>query len=205
MTITIHGLARSRAIRNIWASEELGLAYIHKPLPHGPEGSRKPEFLAINPNGRVPAVEVDGMTMWESLAINLHLAKKAGGPLAPESVDEDGLMTMWTMWAVTEVEAAALALLQNETMKPEDQRDAAVAAKSRETLKVPLSVLEGHLASHGGHLVGNRFTIADLNVAACVFYLRYSPILDDKPAVKAWYQAAMARPAARKTFALRGD
>jgi len=137
MTITIHGLARSRAIRNIWASEELGLAYVHNPLPHGPEGSRKPEFLAINPNGRVPAVEVDGMVLWESLAINLFLAKKAGGPLAPESVEEDGLMTMWTMWAVTEVEAAALALLQNETMKPEDQRDAAVAAKSRETLKVP--------------------------------------------------------------------
>jgi len=205
MNVTIYGIAKSRAIRNLWACEELGLAYDHEQVVYGAEGSRKAAFLAINPNGRVPAAKIDGVVMWESLAINLHLARKAGGPLAPASVDEDGLMTMWSMWAVTEVEAAALAVLMNQTVKPEGERDAALLAKSIETLKNPLAVLEGHLASHGGHLVGNRFTMADLNVAACVFYLRHSPLLDDKPAVKAWYQAAMARPAARKAFALRGD
>jgi glutathione S-transferase len=205
MSITIYGIAKSRAIRNLWACEELGLTYTHAPVVYGPEGSRKPDFLAINPNGRVPAADVDGVILWESLAINLHLAKKAGGPLAPETVDEDGLMTMWSMWAVTEVEAAALALMQHETLKPVAERDPAVVAKSTETLKAPLAVLEGHLASHGGHLVGNRFTIADLNVAACVFYLRFSSLLADKPAIKGWYEAAMARPAAKRAFALRGD
>lgn len=205
MKVTIYGIAKSRAIRNLWACEELGLAYTHVPVVYGAEGSRKPDFLAINPNGRVPAADIDGVVMWESLAINLHLAKKAGGPLAPESLDEDGLMTMWSMWALTEVEGAALAVLMNQTVKPEAERDAAVLAKSIETLKAPLAVLEGHLASHGGYLVGNRFTIADLNVSACVYYLRYSNLVDDKPAVKAWYQAATSRPAAKKAFALRGD
>ncbi|KAF0135904.1 MAG: glutathione S-transferase domain-containing protein [Xanthobacteraceae bacterium] len=205
MKVTIYGIAKSRAIRNLWACEELGLPYTHVPVVYGPEGSRKPDFLAINPNGRVPAADIDGVMMWESLAINLHLAKKAGGSLAPESLDEDGLMTMWSMWALTEVEGAALAVLMNQTVKPEAERDAAVLAKSIETLKAPLAVLEGHLASHGGYLVGNRFTIADLNVSACVYYLRYSNLVDDKPAVKAWYQAATSRPAAKKAFALRGD
>ena len=83
MKVTIYGIAKSRAIRNLWACEELGLAYTHVPVVYGPEGSRKPDFLAINPNGRVPAADIDGVMMWESLAINLHLAKKAGGPLAP--------------------------------------------------------------------------------------------------------------------------
>lgn len=204
MTITIYGIAKSRAIRNLWAAEELGLAYTHVPVVYGPDGSRKPDFLAINPNGRVPAAEIEGVVMWESLAINLHLAKKAGGPLGPESVDEDGLMTMWSIWALTEVEGPALALLM-QAIRPEAERDAAVIADSTARLQGPLAVLEGHLASHGGYLVGSRFTIADLNVASCIFYLRLSNLMDDRPAIRGWYQGAMARPGARKAFALRGD
>ncbi|WP_439572892.1 glutathione S-transferase family protein [Phreatobacter sp.] len=204
MTITLYGIAKSRAIRNLWAAEELGLAYRHVPVVYGADGSRKADFLALNPNGRVPAAEIDGVVMWESLAINLHLAKKAGGPLAPESVNEDGLMTMWSFWAVTEMEAPALALLMQQA-KPEAERDQAVVAASTAALQAPLAVLEGHLASHGGHLVGNRFTIADLNVASCAFYLRLSNLMDDRPAMRDWYQAALARPGARRAFALRGD
>lgn len=205
MKLTIYGIAKSRAIRNLWAAEELGLPYEHVQVVYGPDGSRKADFLKLNPNGRVPAARVDGVVLWESLAINLHLAKKAGGPLAPASVDEDGLMTMWALWAVTEVEAASLALLMNQTAKPEAERDPAVVAKSIETLANPLAVLEAHLAANGGHLVGGRFTMADLNTACCLFYLRFSGLMDGKPAIKAWYEAAMARPAAKKAFALRGD
>lgn len=205
MKLTIYGIARSRAIRVLWAAEELGLPYEHVDVVYGPEGSRKPDFLAINPNGRVPAARVDDLILWESLAINLHLAKKTGGPLAPRTVDEDGLMTMWSMWAMTEVEGPGLALFMNQTGKPEAERDPAIVAKSIETLRHPLAVLEAHLAAHDGALVSGRFTMADLNVACCVFYLRFSGLMNDKPAIKAWYDAALARPAARKAFALRGD
>ncbi|QCK85770.1 glutathione S-transferase family protein [Phreatobacter aquaticus] len=205
MKLTIYGIARSRAIRNLWMAEELGLAYQHVQTVYGPEGSRKPDFLKLNPNGRVPAADVDGVILWESLAINLHLAKKVGGSLSPKDVDEDGLMTMWSMWAVTEVETPALAVLTHGSLKSEAERDNALLAKSIEALKAPLAVLEAHLAAHSGHLVGGRFTVADLNVAACVFYLRLSNLLADKPAITAWYTGAMERPAAKKAFALRGD
>jgi glutathione S-transferase len=205
MTITIHGIARSRAIRNLWAAEELGLPYVQEQVGFGPEGSRSPAFLKINPNGHVPALTDGDLVLWESLAINLHLAKKAGGSLAPASLAEDSLVTMWTFWAMAEIEQHAAPIMYHTAMYPEPERDPAVKAKHMEAVAAPLDVLEAHLKAHG-HLVGGRFTIADLNLACCVFYLRFTPeLLAARPTVKAWYDAAMARPAAKRAFALRGE
>ena len=82
MTTIIHGIARSRAVRNLWMAYELGIPFEHDQVGFGPDGSRSARFLAINPNGHVPALSDDGLVLWELMAINLYLAKKAGGPLA---------------------------------------------------------------------------------------------------------------------------
>ena len=75
-----------------------------------------------------------------------------------------------------------------------------------ENARAPLLVLEGALVRGGGFLESGRFTVADLNVACCVFYLRMNPeALVDKPAIREWYAVSMARPAAKAAFALRGD
>ena len=70
-------------------------------------------------------------------------------------------------------------------------------------LRPRLAALEGVIAQHG-FLVGGRFTVADLNVAGCLTYLRLNQdLLDDVPHVRAWYTAALARPAALAAWALR--
>ena len=105
MSLTIHGCYRSRASRNIWLANELGLTFTHVPviqvyrLPDpaaadAPIHTQSPSFLAINPNGQIPAIEDDGFVLTESLAINLYLARKHGGPLAPANVEEEGLAAM---------------------------------------------------------------------------------------------------------------
>ena len=77
MALKIYGVALSRAGRTLWLAEELGLPYEHvKTTFTG--GTRTPEYLKINPNGRIPAIDEDGFTLWESMAINLYLAKKHG-------------------------------------------------------------------------------------------------------------------------------
>jgi len=206
MTTIIHGIARSRAFRNLWMAYELGIPFEHDQVGFGPEGCRSAAFLAINPNGHIPTLSDDGVVIWESLAINLYLAKKAGGPLAPASLAEDGLMTMWGFWAATEVEPMAAQALYNTTMYAPEKRDPAVVAKALEGLKAPLAVLEQALQKGGGHLVGGRFTVADLNLITVIFYLRATPqALADKPAIRAWYEAGLARPAAKQALALRGE
>src|SRR5258706_13818266 len=75
MTLEIHGIARSRTFRCLWAAEEAGVAYQHIPT-HFNDDARQPAFLAINPNGRIPAIDDGGFVLWASLAIKLYLAKR---------------------------------------------------------------------------------------------------------------------------------
>src|SRR5262249_4646593 len=104
--LTIYGVYRSRASRNLWLAGGLGIPFKQVPVIQlyrlaGPAANgevlhtKSPEFIKVNPNGHVPSIEDDGLVLHESLAINLYLAKKHGGPLAPANLAEDGLMTMW--------------------------------------------------------------------------------------------------------------
>ena len=86
--LTICGVYRSRAARAIWLANELGLAFKHVPVMQlyrlsgeaakTTLNTRSPEFLKVNPNGHIPAIDDDGLVLGESLAINLYLAKKHG-------------------------------------------------------------------------------------------------------------------------------
>jgi glutathione S-transferase len=197
--LTIYGVYRSRATRNIWLATELGIPFKHVPVtqpyrPHAaPLHSRSPEFLAINPNGHVPSIDDDGLIMHESLAINLYLAKKHGGPLAPANVTEDGLMTMWSIWAITEVEGKALEVM----------RDPKGATTALDGLKAPFKVLDDALGK-SLWLVGGRFTVADINVAECVRYASAATrLFDGAPHVKKWLATCQARPAFKDMWAKR--
>src|SRR5262249_8570176 len=101
--LRIYGIARARAFRALWMAEELGRDYEHVPIEIGPAGARNPEYLAINPSGRLPAIEDDGFTLWESLAITLYLAKKHGR-LYPTTLETEAKAWQWSLWAVQEVD-----------------------------------------------------------------------------------------------------
>lgn len=206
MTLKIYGTPRSNTIRPLWLVHELALEYQLVEVPLGAGGSRKPDYLRLNPNGKVPCIDDDGVILWESLAINLYLAKKYGGPLGPASLAEEGRMLQWGFWSAIEIEQPATTVLYHGAVLPPEQRDPAAVRTALETLEAPLRVLEDALKEGGGHLVGRRFTVADLNAICCVFYLRSArSTLESKPAVRAWYEASMARPANRAAFALRGE
>src|SRR6478672_4694149 len=102
--LRIYGIARTRAFRVLWVAKELGLPYEHIPVEIGEAGAHKPEYLAINPNGRLPAIDDDGLVLWESLAITLYLAKKhSAGRLYPADRHDEARTWQWTLWALNEV------------------------------------------------------------------------------------------------------
>lgn len=212
--VTIYGVYRSRASRNLWLAEELGIPVRHVPViqayrlsdPNAAEAplhTRSPEFLKINPNGHIPSMDDDGLVLHESLAINLYLAKKHGGALAPAGLAEDGQMTMWSIWATTEVEPHSIQILYNMVANPPEQRDFAVAEAAVEALRAPFAVLDRALAG-SGWLVGGRFTVADINLAEVVRYaMPAKALFDAAPAVQKWLSTCHARPAFKAMMAKR--
>ena len=76
MTLKIYGTAASRAARPLWVAQELSLAYEHIALPYVGGATRTPEFLKVNPNGRIPVVDDDGVLVWESMACTVYLAER---------------------------------------------------------------------------------------------------------------------------------
>ena len=87
--LRIYGSARSRGVRTLWMAGELGLQYEHLDYAPRSPATRTPEYLALNPNGRVPTIDDDGFVLSESMAINLYLAKKHG-KLYPDRCEERG-------------------------------------------------------------------------------------------------------------------
>jgi glutathione S-transferase len=205
VAITIHGIARTRASRALWMLEELGVPYQHQKIAPAGGGTRTAEFLALNPLGQVPVLEDDGVIVAESLAITLHLARTHGaGGLGPRDPAEDAAMLQWTLFAGASLEPSAHDVVVHTINLPEERRDATKLAATLASLERPLAGLNEALRRGGGHLVGGRFTVADLNVACVVWYLRaVTTALDATPAVKAWYAAATARPAFQRMLALR--
>jgi glutathione S-transferase len=211
--LTIYGVYRSRASRNIWLANELGIPFKHVPVMQlyrlAPEAAksvlhtRSPEFLKVNPNGHVPSIDDDGLVLHESLAINLYLARKHGGPLAPADLAEDGQMTMWALWAAVEVEPHAITILNYRISKPPAERDPKIAQAAIDALRAPFAVLDKTLAA-SGYIVGGRFTVADINTAEVVRYAMAAPeLFEAAPNVKTWLAACHARPAFKAMWATR--
>ena len=127
----------------LWMANELGLDYENVPI-HFADGSAKTsEYLAVNPNGRIPAIDDNGFKLWESMAINLYLAKKHGSFLLPKTMEGEAQAIQWSFWAMTEVEKPALAVLLHRFFLPEDQRDSKLADEGEQQLQKPL-VLVGN-------------------------------------------------------------
>ncbi len=198
--LTVYGVYRSRATRVYWLLNEIDMPFESVPViqanrladrdaPHAPLHTRSEPFLAINPNGHIPVIDDGGLVLCESLAITLHLARKYGGSLGPAGQDEDALMTMWSLWAATEVEPFSL--------KVQNEKDRQARAAAVEALRKPFAVLDAALA-RTGHVVGGRFTVADVNLAEVVRYASSAgELFDAAPHVAAWLAACQSRPAFR--------
>ncbi|HVG49066.1 MAG TPA: glutathione S-transferase family protein [Rubellimicrobium sp.] len=214
---TLHGCYRSRASRNIWLAEEIGLDLPLRTVwqayrlddPQGPDAplnTQSPEFLALSPMGAIPVLEDEGLVLAESLAINLYLARQHGGEVGPRDEAENALMVQWALFAAASVEEPALAI-QNAYQygRTETEEGRAEVERAKEKLQRPLNALEAHLGVRQW-MVGSRFTVADINMAEIVRYAQADPgLLPLFPAVDGWLRMCQGRPAFQRMWARRAQ
>jgi glutathione S-transferase len=202
--LKIYGIPRSRAFRTLWMAKELALDYDNIGVDFATGETRQPPYLAINPNGHVPAIDDNGFVLWESMAINLYLAKKCGlGTLYPTKLEDEARAWQWSLWGMTELERHVLTAMFNRAIYPEDKRDAAAADTAEAELQHPLGVLDGAVTKTP-YLLGDDFTVADLNVASILSWARPARI-DFGPFPKAadWLGRCALRPAAKEARELQ--
>jgi glutathione S-transferase len=198
--LRIYGSARSRGVRTLWMAAELGLEYEHLDYAPRSPATRTPEYLALNPNGRVPTIDDNGFVLSESMAINLFLAKKHG-KLYPAEAKNEALAWQWCFWETDRLDRQLTTYANNSFVLPEAQRDAAAAKAAWDEIAPALDVLEAALGK-ASWLAGSDFSVADLNVAgAMVRALSFD--LGKWPKVHAWLHRCWDRPAGKKALAMR--
>ena len=193
--LQLFGNPRSRAMRCLWMLEEMGQPYQLIEKSTRADDLQSAEYRQLNPNARIPTLVDGDLVLWESMAINLYLAQKYEGPMHCASPEVLGLAAQWSFWAMLEMEALLLDLLQHRAMLPEFARDASYAERDELLLKKPLGVLNDSFARRD-YLAGNSFTVADLNVAGILVWGKMGRLnLSDHAAVTRWLGACLARPA----------
>lgn len=211
MSLTIYGIAASRAVRPLWAATELGLDFQHVNLAYQGGATRTPEFLALNPNGHIPVLvdqrptgQGGEIVVWESMACALYIARHHGQPdgasITPANAREDADALRWSFWVVNEAEADALTVLMHRMVMPAGRRKPELAEAAERRLAVPLRVIEQHLqrqqAADAAYLAATRFTVADLCVASVLNWARSSHVLmAAHPLTHQWIVRCMERPA----------
>jgi glutathione S-transferase len=183
----------------MWAIGELAIP--HEQIDAGGAfgGLDSEEFRAMNPNGRVPVIDDDGVVVWESQAIVRYLAAKYGaGSLWPEDPGARARSDMWMDWVATELQPAFLGVFWNFYRTPEEQRDWPLIRKGIARSAILFRRLDEHLANTP-FVAGDTLTIGDIATGTQLY--RYFELEIDRPAipnVEAWYERLSARPAYRE-------
>lgn len=164
--------------------------------------NRTPQFLGINPNGKVPVLRDGETTLWEANAIMCHLARVAGSDLWPK--DERQIEVMrWLSWDANHFTRFAGSLYFQNLVKPQlgfGEPDAAIVQEAEKWVRQHGSVLNNHLRGRE-YLVGDALTVADFAVAVTLPYADKAHIpVGDFPEIVRWHARLYDLPAWRDPF-----
>lgn len=184
--LKLYGSVRTRASVVQWYLEELGVPYEFITLDMQAGAHRQPDYLAINPIGKVPAIVDGDLTLWESGAILLYLAQKYGKTAA--SVEEQAVSTQWVLFA-------------NATLGP-----GVFAEASRERELPRLMKPLNDIFERQPFLLGEDLSVADVAVGSMLSYIPLILKLDlsEYPAVVDYIKRLSDRPAFQKTVGKMG-
>ena len=199
--LTVWGRNNSVNVQKVmWTVAELGLEHERIDVGRQYGGLDTPEFLAMNPNGRIPTIVDDGGTVvWESNAVVRYLASTYGaGSLWPQDAGARARADQWMDWMLTVIAPLINPVFVALIRTAPEERDAAAIAAAAEGLADAWRVLDGHLAAQP-YAAGETLSMADIPIGcACFRYYTLDLEHPDLPHVAAWYARLQERDAFRE-------
>lgn len=196
MTLTVYHAPKSRSVRVVWLCEEAGIPYEAKTFPVRGEYMASDDFGAVNPNRKVPAIEDDGIILFESIAIMEYLLAKHGhGGLAPAPSDSKayGPYMQWLHYGESGMGQYVTTALAHRALLPEARRSEAMAQWGTSETKKCLDVLAGPLGANE-HLLPSGFSAADISVVYMLLLAKFAGMSKDFPEpVAAYFERCTAR------------
>ena len=197
----LYGFGPTRSLRALWGLKELGLEYEFIPVNLVAGEHRRPDFLALNPAGKVPVLVDGDLVIPESAAIVLYLAEKYPEKgLMPTSLAQRSQVYRWVMFAMTELEQPLWRISKHTFLYPEGKRLPQDVDLAREDFTAMAAVLERHLKGRQ-FIVGDRVTAADCVTAYLMDWANEQHLLDGFPNLQAYLQRMYARSSAPQRIA----
>jgi glutathione S-transferase len=205
--ITVYGFSKvpppvvgvTRELRVLWAAEEAGVSYRLHALDFARGDLRSAEYVAISPFGLVPAIDDDGVKLFESGAIVLYIAAKTNR-LWPAEADARALASQWAFAALDTVEPRMGELFSIDKFHADkawakERRPAVVEGVQRR-----LAALDAELAGRA-YLLGQAFTAPDILMCSALRMVQHTDLLDAVPNVAAYKARCESRSAWTRIYA----
>jgi glutathione S-transferase len=208
MTLQLYAFPPSpRSFKALWAAHHLGIEYELRLVDLTKGAQRTPEYSAINPNTRAPAIEHDGFVLWESNAIVEYLASlKPDSGLLPQDTRSRLAITKWMYWESSHWDQACAIFTFERVVKrifsmgDPDERE---IQRGTQLFERAAKVLDSELQKRR-YVAGERFTAADISVGAdmCVAELAQYPV-GSLAGIRRWFHEISSLPSWQKTTAMQ--
>ena len=193
--IIFHHAPMSRSNIVHWMFEELGVPYELHALSLDRGDHKRPDYLAINPVGKVPAITHQGVTITEAAAICAYLADEfpAAKLAVPVGTPQRGLYLKWLFYSPSCLETAMIDNGNNRPPVPPRQSSYGDFDTVMETV--------AQAVKDGPHLLGQQFTAADVVLGSCLQFGILTKALPERPEFAAYLGRLRTRPALQRSFA----
>jgi glutathione S-transferase len=200
MSITFYYNPMSSASRIHLSLDELGIPYEKVLIDLQAKDQKKPEFLALNPNGKVPTIVIDGQPMFESIAIQIYLGERFGVErgLWPALGSREHMQALtWLCWHQVSL-AMPLFTYLHQVSAPAEQRNHPQLEANLAEVHQMLAILDARLGERG-NIVHDKWTLVDTDAASTVGWGLQTAKIDANryPHLNAWLGRFEARPVAR--------
>lgn len=194
----LYGFGPTRSLRALWGLRELDADFEFVTIDLRAGENRDPDFLRLNPAGKLPVLVDDDLVLTESAAIVMYLAEKFPQKgLLPADLKARAQVYRWVLFAVTELEQPLWRIAKHSFIYPEDRRLPQDIALASEEFAAMAGVLDRHMQGRQ-FIVGDRISVADCVTAYVIDWGDEAGLLEGFPQLRAYLERMYARPTAPK-------